>query len=138
MSKLKGKIALITGASRGIGRSIALGLAREGALVAVHYGNRKQEAEEVVQEIQLSGGSAFSICANLNELNDIHALFASLDEVLQKRTGDNRFDILVNNAGIGQYATIEETTEQSFDEVMSLPCESTTFYHTASFTSFKR
>lgn len=120
MSKLAGKIALVTGASRGIGRGIALKLAREGALVGVHYGTRQQEAEDVVRTIEAHGGAAFAIGADLSALDGIHALFAALDDVLQSRTGANRFDILVNNAGIGQMATLEETTEQSFDEVMHL------------------
>ncbi|NEW06900.1 SDR family oxidoreductase [Paenibacillus sp. SYP-B3998] len=120
MNKLKGKIALVTGSSRGIGRGIALRLAQDGALVAVHYGKRQSEAEEVVHRIQQSGGSAFMIGADLNTLNGIRDLYATLDEALQKRTGDNRFDILVNNAGIGQIVTIEETTEESFDELMNI------------------
>jgi NAD(P)-dependent dehydrogenase (short-subunit alcohol dehydrogenase family) len=120
MGKLKGKIALVTGASRGIGRSIASGLARDGALVAVHYGTRRDDAEEAVQKIVQYGGSAFTIGADISSLNGIRDLYAALDEALQVRTGDRRFDILVNNAGIGQAATIEETTEQSFDEVMSI------------------
>ncbi|MCE5168830.1 SDR family oxidoreductase [Paenibacillus profundus] len=120
MSKLKGKIALVTGASRGIGRGIALRLAQDGAFVAVHYGKRQNEAEEVVHKIQQSGGSAFTIGADLNALNGIRDLYATLDEALRKRTGDNRFDILVNNAGIGQILTVEEATEESFDEVMDI------------------
>jgi len=120
MNKLKGKIALVTGASRGIGRGIALRLAQDGALVAVHYGKRQNEAEEVVRQIQQNGGSAFAIGADLSAFNCIRDLFAAMDEALQKYTGGNRFDILVNNAGIGQMLTIEETTEQSFDEVMTV------------------
>lgn len=120
MSKLAGKIALVTGASRGIGRGIALRLAREGALVGVHYGTRQQEAEDVVRTIEANGGAAFAIGADLSTLDGIHVLYATLDDVLQSRTGEKRFDILVNNAGIGQMATLEETTEQSFDEVMHL------------------
>ncbi|MDF2663901.1 MAG: short-chain dehydrogenase/reductase sdr [Paenibacillus sp.] len=120
MGKLKGKIALVTGASRGIGRGVALGLARDGALVAVHYGKRRDDAEEAVRKIRQSGGSAFAIGADLNALNGIRDLYATLDEELRERTGDNRFDILVNNAGIGQAAAIEETTEQSFDEIMNI------------------
>lgn len=65
MSKLNGKIALVTGASRGIGRGIALRLAQDGALVAVHYGRRQHEAEEVVLQIEQNGGSAFTIGADL-------------------------------------------------------------------------
>lgn len=120
MNRLKGKIALVTGASRGIGRSIALRLAQEGAWVAVHYGKRQHEAEEVVHKIEQNGGSAFTIGADLSTLSGIRGLYAALDETVRERTGDNRFDILVNNAGIGQIVTLEETTEQSFDEVMNI------------------
>ncbi|MEC0179990.1 SDR family oxidoreductase [Paenibacillus peoriae] len=120
MSKLEGKIALVTGASRGIGRSIALRLAQEGAVVAVHYGRRQHEAEEVVHKIEQSGGNAFTIGADISTLDGIHDLYASLDEALEERTGDHRLDILVNNAGIGQIVTLEETTEASFDEVMNI------------------
>lgn len=120
MSRLSEKVALVTGASRGIGSGIALRLAQEGALVAVHYGRRQQEAEKVVHEIEQRGGSAFAVGADLRTLNGINNLYAALDECLRKRTGVARFDILVNNAGIGQILTLEETTEQSFDEVMSI------------------
>lgn len=118
--KLKGKIALVTGASRGIGRGIALRLAQEGAMVAVHYGKRQNEAEDVVHEIMESGCTAFTIGADLGTINGISDLFATLDEALRERTGANRFDILINNAGIGQILTLEETTEKSFDEVISI------------------
>ena len=72
MNKLKGKIALVTGASRGIGRSIALHLAQVGALVVVHYSKRKEEAESVVDQIKQDGGSAFAISADLSTFNDIN------------------------------------------------------------------
>ncbi|MBJ8027839.1 SDR family oxidoreductase [Bacillus cereus group sp. N21] len=117
---LKGKVALVTGASRGIGRAIAKRLANDGALVAVHYGNRKSDAEETVQEIQSNGGSAFSINGNLKSLHGVESLYQSLDDKLQKHTGENKFDILVNNAGIGPGAFIEETTEDFFDQMISV------------------
>lgn len=120
MGQLTGKIALVTGASRGIGRGIALRLAQEGAIVAVHYGSKQLAAKQVVHQIEQNGGTAFAIGADLRTLNGIHELYALLDEALLQRTGDNRFDILVNNAGMGQILTLEETTEQSFDEVMSM------------------
>ncbi|MDK8181756.1 SDR family oxidoreductase [Paenibacillus sp. UMB4589-SE434] len=120
MNKLEGKVAVVTGASRGIGRGIALRLAQEGALVAVHYGSRQDAAQEVVHTIEQSGGSAFTIGADLSTLNGIEDLYTTLDETLQERTNDNRFDILVNNAGIGQIVTLEESTEESFDEVMNM------------------
>ncbi|NBD27939.1 SDR family oxidoreductase [Paenibacillus glycinis] len=120
MGKLKKKIALVTGASRGIGRGIALALAREGAMVAVHYGTRRQEAEEVVRAIESGGGEAFAIGADLAASGGITELYAALDDALQRLTGAKQLDILVNNAGIGQYATIRETTEESFDDVMGI------------------
>ncbi|WP_028563740.1 SDR family oxidoreductase [Paenibacillus pinihumi] len=120
MGKLNGKIALVTGASRGIGRGIALRLAQDGALVAVHYGSRQTDAEEVVHQIRQNGGFAFAVGADLSTVDGVQGLFSSLDERLREHTGDSRFDILVNNAGIGQMLTIEEMTGQAFDEVMNI------------------
>ncbi|PEB79489.1 SDR family oxidoreductase [Bacillus nitratireducens] len=120
MNKLKGKVALVTGASRGIGRSIALHLAQAGALVVVHYSKRKEEAERVVHKIKQDGGSAFAISADLSTFNGINYLYSMLDQSLQKHIGNTTFDILVNNAGIGQILTLEESTEESFDEVMNI------------------
>ncbi|MUG44576.1 SDR family oxidoreductase [Paenibacillus woosongensis] len=120
MKKLSGKIALVTGASRGIGRAIALRLGQEGALVAVHYGKNRGDAEEVVREIEHSGGEAFTLGRELGLLNSVTALYEAMDEALYSRTGNNHFDILVNNAGIGLPASIEETTEEAFDEIMRI------------------
>ncbi|MNC21571.1 3-oxoacyl-[acyl-carrier-protein] reductase FabG [compost metagenome] len=120
MSMLEGKLALVTGASRGIGRSIALRLAQEGAYVVVHYGNRRTEAEAVVDQIVQSGGKACVIGADLSSFEGIHGLFAELDDVIREYTDGSGFDILVNNAGIGQIVSLEETTEETFDEVMKI------------------
>ncbi|MDF2960744.1 MAG: family oxidoreductase [Paenibacillus sp.] len=120
MGRLKGKIALVTGASRGIGRAIAKRLAQEGACVAVHYGKNRDAAEEAVREIERSGGSGFTIGTELQSSSGVQVLYESLDAELKERTGDNRFDILVNNAGIALMKSIEETTEQNFDEIMTL------------------
>ncbi|OKP89215.1 short-chain dehydrogenase [Paenibacillus sp. P3E] len=120
MSKLTGKIALVTGASRGIGRSVALRLAQEGAFVAVHYGQRRNEAEAVVQQIVQNGGNARAIGANLSTPEGIRELITALDEAIREHGDDSGFDILVNNAGIGQILTFEETTEATFDEVMTI------------------
>lgn len=120
MDVLKDKIALVTGASRGIGRSIALRLAQEGAYVVVHYGNRQDEAEAVVRQIEQHGGNACAVGADLRTMDGVHHLFAGLDEAVQNQTEASGFDILVNNAGIGQIVGIEETTEASYEEVMNL------------------
>lgn len=118
MSKLNGKAALVTGASRGIGGAIAKRLAQEGALTAVHYGKNREAAEEVVREIERSGGRAFAIGAVLDTVQSVESLYAALDEELRQRTGETGLDILVNNAGIGLAVTIDETSEKDFDEVM--------------------
>lgn len=120
MGKLRGKIALVTGASRGIGRSVALRLAQEGAFIAVHYGQRRHEAEAVVQQIAQNGGNACAIGANLSTPDGIRELTAALDEVIRQNGDGGGFDILVNNAGIGQILTFEEATEATFDEVMAI------------------
>ncbi|ANY73834.1 short-chain dehydrogenase [Paenibacillus ihbetae] len=120
MKRLEDKIALVTGGSRGIGKGIALRLAEEGALVAVHYGTRRDAAEEVVQTIQNQGGRAVALGANLKSVDGAKGLIHSLEEELLRITGDTRFDILVNNAGIGTSSTFEETTEEGLDELLAV------------------
>jgi len=118
--KLSGKTALVTGASRGIGRAIALRLASEGALVAVHYGRSTQEAQETVNLITQQGGRAFALGAELSHMGEIHRLYTMLDKKLQEHTGAKTFDILVNNAGIGRALPFEETTEEILEEILSI------------------
>lgn len=120
MNKLKGKAALVTGSSRGIGRSIALRLAKEGAIVAVHYAKNQKAAEEVIHEIKNDGGQAFLIGAELSSLSSVNNFFESFDAQLIKQTGSNQFDILVNNAGGGHVSTLEELTEESIDEIFNI------------------
>jgi 3-oxoacyl-[acyl-carrier protein] reductase len=120
MKPLAGKTALVTGASRGIGRAIALQLAEEGALVAVHYGSNRAAAEEVTQAIADKGGSAFAIGADLAQVAAIMDLFVRLDAELEQRTGSNGIDILVNNAGVGGGLAIDQTTPEIFDHLFAI------------------
>jgi NAD(P)-dependent dehydrogenase (short-subunit alcohol dehydrogenase family) len=120
LKKLKEKVALVTGGSRGIGRGIALRLAEEGALVAVHYGSRLDAAKEVVRTIEEQGGQAFAIGAKFDSIAGVNRLIQALKEELIGITGGNQLDILVNNAGIGTSQTFEETTEEAFDEVFAV------------------
>lgn len=119
-TRLEGQVALVTGGSRGIGRSIAIRLAQEGAYVLVHFATRQVEAESVVRYIIDHGGQAQAIGADLSMLDGIHALFEKVDAAVQKYGQEGKLDILVNNAGIGQILSLEETTEESFEDVMKI------------------
>jgi 3-oxoacyl-[acyl-carrier protein] reductase len=110
MSKLKGKTALVTGASRGIGRAIAFALAQAGAQVLVHYGSNEPEADAVVAVIRKDGGKAEKVGADLRQPDGPHALARRVREIV-----GGRLDILVANAGISKAATIEATTVEDFD-----------------------
>jgi len=108
MKKLNGKVAIVTGASKGIGAGIAKELASEGASVLVNYVSAKQDADRVVDEISKSGGKAIALQGNVAKKADVERLFAEAEKALGK------VDILVNNAGVYEFVPLEEISEQQF------------------------
>ncbi|HEX8551524.1 MAG TPA: SDR family oxidoreductase [Abditibacteriaceae bacterium] len=112
--KLQNKTALVTGASRGIGRAIALRLAREGARVAVHYKGREDKANEVVDEIKANGGEAFAVAADIADSLDVRRLAGEIEARWKT------LDILVNNAGWATFGRLDEVSEDDFDGIFDL------------------
>jgi 3-oxoacyl-[acyl-carrier protein] reductase len=115
MKSLIGKTALVTGASRGIGRAIAMRLATEGARVLAHYNTGKAEADQLVAEIRAEGGQAEALSVNLGAPDGAHDLAVQVRLAL-----DGKLDILVSNAGIANEAIIEEQTVAEFDRIFAV------------------
>ena len=109
MSKLNNKVAVVTGASKGIGASIAKGLAAEGASVVVNYASSKEGADGVVAEIVGKGGKAVAVQGDVSKASDVKRLFA------ETKKAYGRLDVLVNNAGVYQFAPLGEITEEQFE-----------------------
>lgn len=120
-NNLSGKIAIVTGSSRGIGAAIASRLAQDGASVVVNYAGSADKAEEVVNTIEASGGRAVAVQADVGKLTAIARLF---DETLEKF---GKVDILVNNAGVQAYKLIADVTEQDFDRLFNTNVKGTFF-----------
>ena len=112
--KLSGKVAVVTGASKGIGASIAVNLAAEGAAVVVNYASSKEGAERVVAEIVGKGGKAVAVQANVAKQADIQRLFSEAMKAFGK------IDVLVNNAGIYEFAPLENVTAEHFHKMFDL------------------
>jgi len=114
MKKLEGKVAVVTGASKGIGASIARHLASEGASVVVNYASSKAGADKVVGEITGSGGHAVAVQGDVAKKADIEKLFAETKQAF------GRVDILVNNAGVYEFGPLEQITEEHFHKQFNL------------------
>lgn len=112
--KLKNKVAIVTGASKGLGKAIALGLAKEGAKVVVNYNSSAKQAQKVVDEIQNSGGEAFKIQANTSLKNDVK----NMVETIVKKW--STIDILVNNAGVMYNTPFLDISEEEWDKTIHI------------------
>ena len=119
--KLDGKVALVTGSSRGIGQAIALRLSNDGAKVVVNYAGRAAQANEVVATIKANGGEAIAVQADVGKIADIHRLF---DQTIEHF---GQVDILVNNAGVIVYKAIAQVTEEEFDKIFAINVKGTFF-----------
>jgi 3-oxoacyl-[acyl-carrier protein] reductase len=114
MYSLKDKVAIVTGASKGIGAGVARHLAAEGAKVVVNYAASKNAADQVVADIQAAGGDAVAVAADVTKKNEVQQLVQTAINVF------GRLDIVVNNSGIYQFAKIEETTEELYRKQFDL------------------
>jgi 3-oxoacyl-[acyl-carrier protein] reductase len=112
--RLTGKVAVVTGASKGIGAAIALHLAAEGAAVVVNYATSKAGAERVVADIVRQGGKAIAVQGDVSKQEDIKRLFAEAKQAF------GRLDVLVNNAGIYEFAPLEQITAEHFHKQFNL------------------
>jgi 3-oxoacyl-[acyl-carrier protein] reductase len=114
MKPLTNKVAIVTGASRSIGRAIAERLAQDGATVAINYRSGADEAKEVIESITSQGGVAIPIQADVSQVSDIRRLFQTVIDQL------GQLDILVNNAGIARAALVSEVTEEDYEAVFGI------------------
>ncbi len=114
MGKLTNKVAVVTGASKGIGAGIAKALAADGASVVVNYASSKEGADKVVAEIKAKGGKAVAVQGDVSKQADITKLFAETKKAF------GRLDVLVNNAGVYEFAALGEVTDESFHKMFNL------------------
>jgi 3-oxoacyl-[acyl-carrier protein] reductase len=114
MGKLTNKVAVVTGASKGIGAGIAKALAADGASVVVNYASSKEGADKVVAEIKAKGGKAVAVQGDVSKQADISKLFAETKKAF------GRLDVLVNNAGVYEFAALGEVTAESFHKMFNL------------------
>jgi NAD(P)-dependent dehydrogenase (short-subunit alcohol dehydrogenase family) len=119
MTKLKDKTALVTGSSRGLGREIALRLAQDGADVIICYHSQKEEADQVVQEVEDMGRKALSLQVDLNGTADIARFVDEVKVAVKKLSTRAKLDILINNAGVERKSPLGDVSEEDFDFVFN-------------------
>ena len=120
MATVKSKIALVTGGSRGLGRDMAINIAKKGIDVVFTYNSNKQKADEVVAEIQSLGQKAMAFQLDTGNVKAFDEFFKQVTSYLKEQTGSTNFDFLINNAGTALYSPFAETTEEQFDEIMNI------------------
>ncbi|MBC9795340.1 SDR family NAD(P)-dependent oxidoreductase [Sinomicrobium weinanense] len=120
MTTTKSKTALVTGGSRGLGRDMAINLAKNGTDVVLTYNSNKEKAEEVVTEIQSLGRKAIALQLNTRNVSTFDTFFRQLSGRLEEQNGNASFDFLINNAGTALYAPFAETTEEQFDGMFNI------------------
>lgn len=114
------KIALVTGGSRGLGRNMAISLAKKGIDVVITYNTNKEEADKVVAEIQSLGQKATAFRLDAGNVKSFDEFFKQVTTTLQEQTGKPNFDFLINNAGTALYSPFADTTEEQFDDVLNI------------------
>ena len=118
MTLLKGRVALVTGGSRGIGRAVAISLADAGAAVAVNYREKEKAARDVVETIHGAGGRAMAVGADVSKAMDVSAMMSAVEREL------GPVDVLVNNAGVGLVRGVDDLTEEDFDLTIAVNLKS--------------
>jgi NAD(P)-dependent dehydrogenase (short-subunit alcohol dehydrogenase family) len=116
----KNKIALVTGGSRGLGRNMAISLAKKGIDVVLTYNSNKEEADKVVAEINSLGQKAIAFQLDASNVKAFDSFLGQVTTHLQEETGSPKFDFLINNAGTALYAAFADTTEEQFDTALNI------------------
>ena len=128
MTASRNKIALITGGSRGLGKDMAINIAKKGIDVVFTYNRNKQKADEVASEIQSLGQKAFVFQLDTSNVKLFDEFFKKLTVQLKEQTGSTNFDFLINNAGTALYKPFAETMEEQFDQIMNIHLKGVFFF----------